>query len=80
VRGIGGKPSAQLSTSIADDRGAEQHGEPKTRPDGCGRNLLDGCESVGEPVGPRLVKGSPMPSTTPLVTLRLPDATKHPLP
>jgi hypothetical protein len=80
VRGIGGKPSAQLSSSIADDREAEQHGEPKARPGGCGRSSLDGFELVGEPVGPRLVKGSPMPSTTPMVTLRLPDATKRPLP
>ena len=30
--------------------------------------------------GSRLVKGSPMPSATPAVTLRLPDATKHPPP
>ena len=30
--------------------------------------------------GTRPVKGSPVPSTTPAVTLRLPDATKHPLP
>ena len=47
-------------------------------------NLLrfGSAEHVGEVCqrGPRLVKGSPMPSTTPAVTLRLPDATKHPLP
>ena len=50
---------------------------------------LDAAESVGRVrwgwaasalAGSRLVKGSPMPSATPAVTLRLPDATKHPPP
>ena len=53
------------------------------------RPAVDAAESVERAwrgwaasalAGSRLVKGSPMPSATPAVTLRLPDATKHPPP